>query len=63
MSPNMRDFLKVIVDVFGGIRFRCMYLYEVREMRPLLYACARTLESVALNPIDPLGGQLSLKGM
>ena len=62
-SFNTAGFLKDMIDLFGGIRFRCMVLYEVRGMRPLLAACAKTLESVVLNPTDPLGERLSLKGM
>ena len=62
-SFNTADFLKDMIDLFGGIQFRFMVLYEVRGMRPLLAACAKTLESVVLDPADRLGEQLSLKGM
>ena len=60
---NNVDLLKDMIDLFGGIRFRHMVLYDVPWMRRLLDACAKTLESVVLNPTDPVGEQLSLKGM
>ena len=56
-------FLRGMIDFFGGIRFRYMNLYEVNGMRSLLDACAKTLKCVVLDPTDPLGEQLSLKGM
>ena len=60
---NNVDLLKDMIDLFGGIRFRHMVLYDVPWMRRLLDACAKMLESVVLNPTDPVGEQLSLKGM
>jgi len=56
-------FLKDMISLFGGIRFRYMNLYEVHGMWPLLDACAETLESVVLDPTDPLGEQLPLGGI
>jgi len=47
------DLLKDMIDLFGGIRFRYMYLYNVDGMRLLLDACAKTLETFELNPADP----------
>ena len=55
--------LKDMIDLFGGLRFRCINLDDVDEMRLLLDACAKTLEVVVLNPTDPRGEPLSLKGM
>ena len=52
---NVVGFLKDMIDLFGGIRFRWMRLYEVYGMQPLLNACAKTLVSVVFNPTDPLG--------
>jgi len=60
---NAVGLLKDMIGQFGGIRFRYMNLYQVHGMRPLLVVCAKTLESVVLNPTDPLGKQLSLKGI
>jgi hypothetical protein len=55
VSFSRTGFLEDMIDLFGGIRFRYMYLYEVYEVRLLLDACANTLESVVLDPTDPLG--------
>jgi len=56
--------LKGMIDLFGGIRFRYMRLFDVRDgMRLLMGACAETLEVVVLAPADPHGEQPSLKGM
>ena len=49
------DLLKDMIDLFGGIRFRYMDLYNVRGMRLLLDACAETLETLMLYPSDPHG--------
>jgi len=57
------DLAKEFIDLFGGIRFRRMELLDVEGMELLLNACAGTLESVLLDPTDPRGEQLSLKGM
>jgi len=58
---NAADFLKDMVGLFGGIRFRYVDLYDAHGMRPLLAACAEALESVVLDPTDPLGEKLPLK--
>jgi len=49
------DLLKDMIDLFGGIRFCYMYLYNVDGMRLLLDACAKTLKILVLNPADPRG--------
>ena len=51
----LRDFseeglLKDIIAAFGGMRFISMDLCGVRGMRPLLEACADTLETVRIRP-------------
>jgi len=56
-------FLKDMIDLFGGIRFRCMDLFEVDGMRLLLGACAETLEVLRLYPTDRRGKEISLDGM
>lgn len=48
-------FLKDMIRLFGGIRFRYMDLYDVGETGLLLKACAKTLETVRLYPSDPCG--------
>ena len=53
--------LKEMIDLFGGIQFRHMDIYNVTVMRPLLHACAKTLETLRLYPNDPRGERLSLK--
>jgi len=47
--------LKDMIDLFGGIQFRYMYLFNVEGMPLLLDACAKTLEMVVLDPADPRG--------
>ena len=49
------DLLKDMIDLFGGLRFRYMNLFDADGMRLLLDACADTLESVVLDPTDPRG--------
>ena len=51
--------LKDVIDLFGGFRFCHMDLFQVDGMRLLLGACAKTLESVVLDPTDPRGERLS----
>jgi len=55
--------LKDMIDLFGGIRFRYMSLFNVVGMRLLLDACAETLETLQLHPFDPRGKELSLSGL
>ena len=55
------DLLKVMITLFGGIRFRYMDLFNVYGMRLLLHACAKTLETFRLYPSDPRGEGVSLK--
>ena len=52
--------LKDMIELFGGIRFRQMSLWNVDGMRPLLDACAQTLETLRLYPTDPRGKDHSL---
>ena len=47
--------LKDIIDLFGGIRFRRMEIYDVDGVPLLLDACAKTLETLTLYPTDPHG--------
>ena len=49
------DLLKGMIDLFEGIRFRRMLLYDVDGMRLLLGACAKTLEGLMLYSTDPRG--------
>ena len=51
--------LKDMVDLFGGIRFTAMDLFDVEGIPFLLDACAKTLKSLVLYPSDPRGEQLS----
>jgi hypothetical protein len=62
-SVRKVDLLKDMIELFGGLRFRYIRFYDVDGMQLLLDACAKSLEVVVLNPADPLGEQLSLKGM
>ena len=45
-------FLKDMIDLFGGIRFRYMDLFLVIEMQLLLNAGAKTLEVLRLYPTE-----------
>jgi len=45
--------LKDMIDLFGGLRFRWLDLFDVDGMPLLLGACARTLEILRLYPTDP----------
>ena len=56
------ELLRDMIDLFGGLRFRHMNLFQVDGTRLLLDACAKTLESVVLDPSDSRGEQLSLMG-
>ena len=47
--------LEDMVNMFGGIRFRHMDLFNVKGTRLLLGACAETLETLRLCPTDPHG--------
>ncbi|KAF9644966.1 hypothetical protein BDM02DRAFT_3190142 [Thelephora ganbajun] len=47
---------KDMIQLFGGIRFRYMDLFEVGGMRFLLGACVKTLETLRLYPTDPRAG-------
>ena len=47
--------LKDMIDLFGGLRFRYIILYDVDGTWLLLEACAKT-KIVTLNPADPVVG-------
>ena len=55
--------LEDMIDLFGGIRFRYMHLFDVAGMRLLLDACAETLEILRLHATDPRGKGLSPSGL
>ena len=52
-----------MIDLFGGVRFRHMDLWNVDGMRLLLDSCATTLETLRLYPTDPRGEGVSLEGV
>ena len=54
------DILKDMIDLFEGIRFRHMDLYDVHGVGLLLNACAETLETLRLYPADLRGKEHSL---
>ena len=56
-------FLKDMIALFGGIRFRYMDLFDVGEMELLLNACAETTKRLRLYSTDPQGEQPYLKCM
>jgi len=47
------ELLKDMIDLFGGLRFRWMDLFDVDGRPLLLGACANTLEILRLYPADP----------
>jgi len=53
-------FLKDMIDLFGGIRFRYMDLFVVDGMWLLLDSCTETLEILRLYPNDFRGEEASL---
>jgi len=55
--------LKDMIDLFGGLRFRRMDLFDVDGMPLLLDACAETLEVLRVYPTDPRGEQFPQKGV
>ena len=55
--------LKDMIDLFGGVRFYGVDLFDVDGMRLLLGACAKTLKAIVLYPTDPRGEQPCLKSM
>lgn len=52
--------VKDMINLFGGIRFHHVDLYDVDEMQLLLGACVETLETLQLYPTDPCSKGLSL---
>ena len=55
--------LKDMIELFDGIRFRFVNLFNVDGKRLLLDACAKTLEVVVLSPTDLWGEQFPLNGV
>ena len=51
--------LKDMIDMFGGIRFRYLDIFNVGGTGLLLGACAQTLETLRLYPTDPRGKEYS----
>ena len=51
---------KDMIDLFGGIRFRQLDLFNVDGMSFLLDACGETLETLRFHPNDPCGGKYFL---
>jgi len=54
------ELLKVMIGLFGGIQFRGVDLSAVQEVQLLLDACAKTLETLILRPIEARGKQRHL---
>ena len=52
------NFLKDMIDLFRGVQFRYVDLFDVGETQLLLNACAETLETLRLYPADPCGEQI-----
>jgi len=50
-------FLENMIGLLGGVRFRHMDLFGVGETQLVLYACAKTLETLRLYPANPWGEQ------
>lgn len=55
--------LEDMINLFGGLGFRYMDLFDVDGTRLLLDTCAKTLETLGLYPTDPRGKELSLNGV
>ena len=53
-------FVKDMIDLFGGIRFSYIDLFDVRDSRLLLNACAKTLETLRIYPNSYYGEQSHL---
>jgi hypothetical protein len=54
--------LEDMIELFGGIEFRCMDLFYTHSMRLLFGATAKTLETLRLYANDPLCEAVSLDG-
>ena len=52
-----------MIDLFGGIRFRHVDLYNVHGVGILLDACAETLETLRLCPADLRSKERSLNSV
>jgi hypothetical protein len=55
--------LEVMIELFGGLGFHHMDLFDVDGTRLLLDTCAKPLETLRLYPTDPRGKELSLNGV
>lgn len=55
--------LEDMIDLFGGIRFRRMLLFNVVGMPLLLAASAKSLQTVVLYPSDPRSKQVPFNGV
>ena len=47
---SREDFLTGLYELSGGLRFRCMDLFDVRGSRFLLDSGAKTLETLRIHP-------------
>ena len=47
------ELLEDMIELFGGIRFRSMDLFDVNGTRLPLNACVKTLETLRLHQNDP----------
>ena len=57
------DLLKDMIELFDGIRFYYVFLYNMDGMRLLLDACVQTLKGLVLFPTDPRGEKPRSKGV
>ena len=57
------ELLKDMIELFGGVRFRHMDLCNVGGMRLLLDTCAKTMETLRLDPSDSRGEGVSPEGV
>jgi hypothetical protein len=55
MCFTREKFVKEMISLFGGLRFRQMDLFGVKCVPLLLDACAETLETLKLYPTDAYG--------
>jgi len=53
--------LEDMIDLFGGLRFSSMALFDIEGMQLLLDVCAETLEKLELYPTDPRGEEFFWK--
>ena len=55
LSSVKEPFVKDMIKLFDGLRFRYMELFDVQGATLLFEACAETLETLRLYPTDPHG--------